>query len=456
MPSPFRTEVLATARLAGPLVGGQIAMMGLNFIDTVMAGRLSAEALAAVAVGSSVWASISIFLMGTLMALPPAVARHDGAGQRKRLTPLVVQSLWLSLLLSALGIVAALNLRPLLEVIGVEARIVPDILGYLRALAWGVPGMCGYMVLRFTCEGLGFSRPTLYFGLLALPVNALANYALMYGRLGLPELGAVGCGHATAVVWWVQFFALAVYFRAHPLTRDLRIFERLERPRARAIGAIAAIGAPIGAALFVEGSLFTIAALFIGSLGVVPVAAHQLALNFVGITFMVPLGISMAISVRVGHSLGRGSASGVRRAALAGGALVMLSQVTSATVMLVFPEAVAAIYTTDAAVTALAVELLFLGAVFQLSDGVQVSFAGALRGIGDTRAMMLITVAAYWLLGLPAGAWLCFSRELGARGMWIGLITGLSVAALLLVLRFAHSSSQLAGARRDAEPAAID
>ena len=196
------------------------------------------------------------------------------------------------------------------------------------------------------------------------------------------------------------------------------------------------IGVPIGVAIFIEGSLFSVAALLIGSLGTEIVAGHQVAINFAALTFMVPLGISMAMTVRVGFAAGRGDVGAARFAAFVGAGLALTSQSISAAVMLLVPRQVASIYTADPAVVAMAVKLLFLAAFFQISDGVQVSAAGALRGLKDTRVPMVITVVAYWLVGMPVGWYLGFRRGLGAEGMWIGLIAGLTVAALLLAVRF--------------------
>ncbi len=441
--SLFGREVVATARLAGPLIGGQITLVGMNFTDTVMAGRLDAAALAAVAVGSSVWASIMLFITGVLMVLAPSVAQTEGAGRRERVAPLTRQTFWVSLGLAVLGILAAANLRPLLELLRVDAEIVPTASVYLQALCWGVPAWAAYMVLRNMSEGLGATRPTLYFGLLGLAANVPADWVLMYGRLGLPALGAAGCGYATALVWWLQLAGLGIYVALGRRYRDLGLFARLEPPDREAIGRILRFGLPVGVMSLMEVSMFTMVALLIGTMGTVMVAGHQVTINFAALTFMVPLGLSMATSVRVGQAAGRRDPPGVRLAAGAGLGLSLCSQTVSAALMLLIPAHLAAIYTDDPAVIAIAVELLFLAAIFQLSDGVQVSCAGILRGLNDTRVPMLITVVAYWLVGLPLGVVLGFRFGLGARGMWIGLIAGLTAAAVLLALRYRSISARL-------------
>jgi MATE family multidrug resistance protein len=444
-----RREAAATLRLAAPLIGGNLAGMGLSFIDTVMAGNLDARSLAAVAVGASTWSAINLFLIGVLLAIPPHVAQLEGeatAASRAAVAPFARQAFWVGQGLAVVAILALANVRPLLELLDVQPEIVPLSVGYLHALAWGVPAWCVYLTLRFLSEGLGATRPTLYFALLGLPVNVVANRALMYGELGLPALGAVGCGWATALVWWAECLGIVVYVGLNRRYRDLELFGRLDRPRWRPIAEILGVGLPIGVSIFVEGSLFAAVALVIGSLGTEVVAGHQVALNFAAITFMVPLGLAMAVTVRVGNAAGRRDPAGVRFAALVGVGMGMLWQVAGAAVMLAFPRQVAAIYTDDPRVIAVAVELLFLAAVFQLSDGLQVGSAGALRGIKDTRVPMAITVVAYWLVGLPCGYWLAFGRRMGAAGMWIGLIAGLTLAAVLLVLRFVRVTRPAAAA----------
>lgn len=431
----LRREVAATVRLAGPLIGAQLAHMGLAFIDTVMAGKLSAATLAAVAVGASVWASTQIFLIGVLLAVPPSVSQLDGEGEVEAIGPLVRQALWVGLGLAAAAILVVTHIRPLLELLRVEPEIVPTAQGYLNALTWGVPALAVYLLLRFTSEGVGATRPVLYFGLLGLPVNAAADWVLMYGKLGFPAMGAAGCGHATAAVWWVQCLGMVLYMVLHPRYRPLALFSRLERPRRRPIAEVLRVGVPIGVAIFIEGSLFGLAALLMASLGTETVAGHQVTINFAAFTFMVPLGLAMAITVRVGNAVGRKDAPGLLRATWTGIALAMGVQAIAAAVMITLPRAITRLYTANPEVTAVAVQLLFFAAILQISDGLQVAVAGALRGLKDTRVPMAITVVAYWLVGLPLGYQLAFVAGLGARGLWLGLVGGLTVAAALLVWR---------------------
>jgi len=431
----IRKEALATGRIALPIVGGQLAYTGLAVIDTLMAGRLSPATLGAIGVGNGAWVAFQLFAFGVMMAVPPTVAQLSGADRRAEVGAFARQAFWVALSMATFVTVVAWNYRPVLTWMGVQPELVPTVVGYLRALTWGTPALFTFLLLRFVCEGLGETRPVLYFGLLSLPVNVVANALLMYGMLGLPALGAVGCGYATAVVWWAQCLGLAFYMSRRRIYRELRLFIRPERPRWEPIREMLVLGVPIGVAIFMEAGLFSATALLIGSLGTIPIAGHQVALNFAAVTFMVPLGVAMAITVRVGNAAGRRDQPAARRAAGVGIALALACQVVAASLMLLIPETIARFYTKEPAVIAMAVRLLFLAALFQISDGLQAATAGALRGLKDTRVTMFLTLVAYWVVGFPTGYFLAFVAGLGARGMWMGLIAGLSAAACGLVFR---------------------
>lgn len=435
---PRRTEAVKLLRLAGPLILGQLAGVLMTFVDTVMAGRLSAEALASVAAGAAVWHTVMLAGMGVLLAVSPCVAHLDGSGKHHEIGPIVRQAIWIAAALSVLTLAVCLGAAPLLRALDVEPSLHPTILGYLRALLWGAPAMYAFLALRFLCEGMENSRPVMYFGFLGLGVNVIANYGLIYGHWGLPALGAIGCGYATSAVWCVEFLGLVIYIHRHPKLGALGIFDRFEWPRADLLRELLHLGLPIGFSFFVEVSMFAGVALLMGSISAVAVAGHQIAINVASITFMVPLGLALATTVRVGNALGRGDIEAARRSGWIGIQIALAVQVLAATLLVTFPRVIATIYSLDEGVIAVAAQLLLLAAIFQLSDGLQVSAAGALRGIKDTRGPMIVTVVAYWLIGLPFGYWLCFQRGLGPQGLWIGIIGGLSVAGVLLAARFRH------------------
>lgn len=438
----FARELTDTARLSGPLVLGQLSAVGMNVIDTLLAGHLDAHTLAAVAVGTSIWSLALVASLGVMMAVPPSVAQLHGAGRHEAIGALLRQALWLA---GGLGIVLGLATAfggPLLfELIGVDPALADDVRRFLHAIAFGAPAMALYFALRGLSEGIGLTRPTMIFGLLGPALLAPLGYVLMYGRLGLPQLGAAGAGIATALVLWIQMASLLTYVARHPAYRHVRPFGRRDRPERRAIAELLRIGAPMGVTVFMEASLFVAVALIIGRLGADVVASHQVAINVASFAFMVPLGIAMATTVRVGHAVGRNDGVGVRMAGGAGFALTLAIQCLSASALFAMPHAIASLYTRDAVVVALAAQLLMLAGMFQLSDGIQVAANGALRGLKDTRTPMVITLLAYWGVGMPIGGWLTFHAGYGARGMWIGLIAGLTVAALLLTLRFRRQAA---------------
>lgn len=433
-------ELWETAVLALPLVVSQLSAVGMNAIDAVLAGHHGAATLGAVAIGASIWSLALVVAIGVTMAVPPSVAQLDGAGRRDAIGPLFRQALWLAL---GLGLLLWLALRgaiPLVRVIGIDPVLVDDVAGFLRAVSWGAPALAAFFTLRGMSAGIGITRPTMYFSLMALVLLGPIAWVLLHGGYGIPAMGAAGIGAATAIVLWLEAIAFALYVLWHPAYADLALTARLERPQWAAIGELLRIGVPMGVTVLMEAGLFIATTLTIGTLGAATVASHQVALNVASLFFMIPLGIAMATTVRVGNAVGRGDAEGVRFAGNAGIGLTFGTQAVSATIMLALPTAIASLYSNDAAVIALAAELLVLAALFQFPDGIQAAANGALRGLKDTRVPMFITTFAYWGVGMPVGWWLAFPRAMGAQGMWIGLIAGLGVAALLLALRFRRLS----------------
>ncbi len=444
-PSHFPGEVRTTAVLAAPLVAGHLATGLIGFVDTVIAGHHGTTTLAAVAVGAALWALPMMVPMGTLMSLPPAVSQLDGGGRRDAIGPLFRQALWLAamlgLLMFAFLSVAGAALAPM----GIAAEVRPGARDFLHGIRWGAPALTLYLAMRYLSDGLHWTLPTMLLGFGGLLVLVPLGYVLTFGLGGFPELGAGGLGIASAVMLWAQALAFAIYLAQARRFAGLGLFARFERPQRAPIARLLRTGLPIGVTVAMEGGLFIVTALLIGRLGAVPVAAHQIAINVSALCFMVPLGLAEATTVRVGHALGRGSADAVRRAAFAGYLLALATQACSALVLLTGNDLLVALYTRDAAVATLAASLLLYAAAFQFPDGIQVVSAGALRGLGDTRVPMFLAAMAYWGVGMPLGAWLGLYLGWGPRGMWLGLIGGLTVAALLLCRRFLRSSALLRG-----------
>ena len=439
----FHQEAAATVRLAAPLIAAQLAQVSTTLIDTVMAGNLSPQDLAAVALGASIWWAIVFCCTGLLLSINPTVAYLYGAGDYSRIGHVVRQGLWLATMVSIPAFLLVRSSGPLLEWLNVDPELVPITLGFLNAISFGAPALCIYQALRGFSEGISLTRPVMYASLLAVGGNAAGNYVFMYGKFGMPQLGAVGCGVASAITMWLMLVFLAIYIRLHRAYAPFRVFSRFEVPEWPQLRALLKLGTPIAVSMFMEASLFSTAALLIGAMGTIAVAGHQIALNVASVTFMIPLGLAMAITARVGQAMGRGDAAGARRSGFVGIALAAVFMSFSALCIFLFPEVIAGFYTNDPAVKAIAVQLLFMAAIFQISDGLQVAGSGALRGLKDTKLPMIITVVAYWVIGMPLGYTLGVTYGGGPRAMWIGFIFGLTTAAVLLNSRYYFTTKRL-------------
>jgi len=439
-------EIRRTLHLAAPVIIGQLAVFSMNFVDTVMSGRLPNReiALAALGIGGAVWSSMLMFMLGTLMVVQPSVAQLDGALKRQEAAAQTRQALWIAIALAVPYFLICYFSQPLLSAFDIDPAIVPTAAAYLRAMSWGAPGLCLVFLLRFFSEGTGHTRPTMLYGVAGALLNIPLNYVLMFGKLGVPAMGTVGVGYATSIVIWLQFLMLFFYIRSHRHYEPFELMSRLEKPHWGEIWGLLKVGVPIAVAIFVEGSLFVMAALLIGRLGPVPAAAHLIAINFAALVFMIPVGLSSAISIRVGNAVGRRDPAGARYAGFIGIAIILVIQTISAIGMLLFPELIVRLYTDDVVIAPLAVSLLFYAAVFQYPDGLQIVASGALRGFKDTRMPVVYMVISFWIVGLTLGYHLTFARGMGPAGMWIGMIAGLSVAAVLMLRRFNHTSKRFA------------
>lgn len=431
-----QAEGRALLTLAGPIFTSLFAQQALAFVDTVMAGRVSAVDLAGVAVGGSLWIPVLLFLYGVLLAVTPLVAQLYGAGRTAECGPLARRALWVAL---PLVLVAMLLLRQadwVFKLMGVEAAIAAIAVDYLKALTWGLPAVGIFYVLRNLSEGLGLARPSMLIGLASLPVNILANYIFIYGKLGFPALGGVGCGWGTTVTLCFMCGCMLLTIRRVGAYTPTRFFDLAHQRGAQGATQILRLGLPIGASLLVESSIFALIALFLAPLGAVAVAAHQITLNYSSLIFMIPLSLSSAMTIRVGHAVGRGRLDRARLVSHTGLTLTSLIALVTASCTLLFAGPIAGLYTRDPQLLLSVVGLLTLNALYQLPDALQVGSAASLRGYKDTRVPLLLVIVAYWVISLPLGYSLALTgfwgAPMGARGFWISLIIGLSVAALLL------------------------
>lgn len=435
--SNWPDEVRALARLAAPLIVNNLSIAGMQFADAVMAGRLGAEALAAVAVGGSVWFLCFTVCLGLMMAISPITARHFGAGEMAIIGRYTRQGLWLAIVVGlTLFFMMQLFVEPVLTFIGIDAEFRHMTIGYAQAIIWGAPAITGFLAFRFTTEGIGFMRPIMYTSLFALTCNVFLNYVLMYGHFGVPAFGAVGCGIASAITMWLMFFMIACIVYFHPIYAPLKIFERVAPLRMPVLKEIMKLGMPIGITITAEAGLFSAVSILVGTRGANITAAHQIALNFATTMFMIPLAFSSAITVRIGHALGAGDPAGARISGLTGISMCMLFMSGSAAFLLMFRDAIVDLYTNDTSVQAIAISLLLMAAVFQIADGAQIGAAGALRGYKDTKMPMVINMFAYWALGFPLAYMAAITFRAPPSYIWAGFVLGLSVAAIMLTIRF--------------------
>ena len=431
-------ELRASSLLAAPIVLGNLAMIGASVVDMVMAGHLGGSVLGAVAVGLNVWMVGLVGTAGLMQAISPSVAQLDGAGRRQEIGAFVRQALYLALAVGCvLGLLCYFGGPLLLRAMGVPAGLVAGGSEFLHAVAFMAPALALCLVCRGLCEGLSLPGLPMAVNLLGLPVLAGISYLLMYQL----DMGAFGSGLATSVVSWLQFGVYAVAILRGRDYRRLGWGGGRYGPDVAVLAGLLRLSLPMAFSSVMEVGMFSAAALAVGRFGETAVAGHQIAINVASVSFMVPMGISAAVTVRVGRAIGGGDRAGARLAGLVGMAMAVACQAVACGLMLAIPGAIVGLYTSDPAVVAVALGLLFLAALFQLSDGLQVACIGALRGMKDARVPMVITMLAYWGVGMPVGLLLAFPLGMGTPGMWVGLVAGLTVAAGLFFGRFMSRTS---------------
>ncbi|MCU1338784.1 MAG: efflux family protein [Bryobacterales bacterium] len=417
-------------RLAGPLVLAELGWMAMGVVDTMFVGRVGAEAIGAVGLGTMVFYGIAICAGGLLFGLDTLVARAFGAGDRADYRRSLVSGMWLAVLMIPVVMGAVWLLEGILPSLGVDREVLGATRPYLHALIWSAPPLLIYFALRRYLQALHIARPVMITLITANLVNLAGNWLLVLGHLGAPRLGAEGAGWATCFSRVYMAAALAyVLWKLDP-----EISHISWRPDVRRMWALLKLGAPAAGQMAVEIGVFATVTVLVSRLNATALAGHQIALTTVSTTFMMPLGVSSAAAVRVGFALGRGDRHAAARAgwtALGLGAGVMSA---AAIVLLMIPEWIARLFTPEAAVIATAATILRVAAFFQLFDGLQIVVTGSLRGGGDTRTPMVCHLIGYWVIGLPLGAWLCFERGFGASGLWMGLSAGLIAIGVVLTM----------------------
>jgi MATE family multidrug resistance protein len=453
----IRLEAAALWRLAWPMLVGQLATVGMGVADVAMTGHASADELGAVSLGASIWSIILVTVSGTMMAINSVVAHDVGAGALARVPHVVRQSLW-----KALGVgVTAMLLANLATLLFDHLYLTPYVHRqaalFVHVISIGLPPYAACRTLYGYSTSINQTKPMMVIALLGLGFNIVVNWLLIFGHWGLPALGGVGCAVATGLCMWLMLGAMLVWMRLAPAYRATWPFTHWEWPHWPEIRAMLKLGLPIGVTYFAEVSAFGAVSLLVARYGVVQIAAHQIALNFTSLVFMVPLSFGIALITRVGQSVGEGDPRKARFVAWVGVWMSLAFGVLSALFIVVFRQQIAAAYTSDAAVQAVCVRLLLFAALFQLSDATQVATSCAIRGYKVTRQPMQIQLLAFWGFALPLGCWLGLAPQwlpwtpaapMAAAGFWIGLVIGLTVAAVLLSWALQRLARQRVAAAR--------
>lgn len=415
-----------------PLMITQLSLYAMNLVDTMMSGRVGTQDLAGVAIGSSLWMPIFTGVNGILLAVTAIVAQLSGSNQRHKITYSVTQALYLAVVLALLIVLAGyLFLNSILTFMGLAPEVHHIAFHYLIGLSLGIIPLFLANVLRNFFEGQGYTKITMYITVLAVPFNVLLNYGLIFGNFGLPELGGIGAGYATAFTYWIMLgFSVWMTFQL-PKIKSYGVFINWSLPSWKAWKEQLAIGIPMGLSIFFEASIFSVVTLLVGIMfSTVTIAANQIALSFTSLIFMVPLSISMALTIVVGYSVGGEKFQAAKDYGKLGvsGAIGFLA--AGAVFLFFFREKIASFYTQDPEVIVLAGQFFIIAIFYQLSDATQAGLQGVLRGYKDVQLPFLIAFTSYWIIGIPTGYMLAAYTNLGPFGLWIGITLGLTCAAV--------------------------
>ncbi len=454
MKTKIRTELAKLWQIAWPVLIGQLATVGMSVADVAMAGHFSAQDLAAVALGASLWSIILVTVMGIMISINAVVSHEVGASAFDKIPHIMRQSMWMAF---GIGMIACLLLNwstVVFDYLQLETQVQQKATEFVRVISVGMPAFAMYRALYSYTTSLNETKPVMFIAIIGLIFNILVNYLFIYGKFGLPQLGSTGCALATCVAMWLMLGAMLWWMHHAPIYRQTYPFTHREAPKWSEIRSMLRIGLPIGVTYFAEVSAFCAVGLLVARFGVVAISANQIALNFSSLIFMIPMSLGIALTTRVGQTLGEGDVVRARFVSWTGVGLSLIIAVVSASFMTLFRYQVAAAYTSDPAVQEVAANLLLLAAIFQLSDAAQVTLSCALRGYKVTRVPMFIHIMAFYGFALPIGLalglapdWMPWhpAKPMEATGFWIGLVLGLTVAAILLGI-FLHrlSSTRIA------------
>lgn len=436
-------EIKQLLRLMLPILITQFAQAGFGLIDTVMAGQLSAADLAAVAVAVGIWMPVMLLCSGIMMATSPLIAAALGAKQKQDIPVITHQAMWIAILLGLIGMLILHMMPQFFSALKIPENLHAKAGLFLHAIAFGMPAITLYTALRCYSEALGHPRVVTAISLAALPILIPLNYAFMHGIAGLPALGSAGCGVANAILQWLMLVVLVIYLKKARVFQEFRLFQKFEKLDAFWIKRIFMLGFPIGLAIFFEVSIFSTAALVISPLGDIVIAAHQIAISITSQLFMIPLSLALALTIRVGQYYGAQNWDAMRQVQKLGFVVAtVLACITMLFLWLARGWIIHA-YNDNPAVFDVAFGLVLYAIAYQLMDAWQVTAAGCLRGMQDTKGPMWITLLAYWVVAFPVGVYLTRYADFSAAGVWVGLIVGLIVACILLVARLWMTNQQL-------------
>jgi MATE family multidrug resistance protein len=437
----LRPEIRGLLKLGLPIVLTQFIQVSNTTVAVLMMGRVGALELAALGLGGSFMIFVFLVCLGIMMSLSPTIAQHFGAGRDQQIKESFQQGLWLALLTGVAAFLLLRQMDHLMLWIGIDANVVPLVQRYLALAAWSMPATCLYMALRFLCEATGHSKPMLVINVATLPIVVAGNWAFIFGHLGMPAMGVEGAAANLILVMSLNALGMLLYVVMSRRYRARELWHSFSRPGAGLI-ALLKLGIPIAGTLILDTSFFTAIALMMGKIGHVWLAAHQVAINYATVAFMIPVSLSSATMARVGQAIGQNNPWLARARGVLGISCALLLVVPSILIIFIFPEWVAGLYTDDAEVVMAAVPLLFAAAFLQIFDATYITAQGALRGLKDVNGPLMISFS-FWAVGLPAAWGLGWGLNWGAPGLWWGMIAGVAATAVLLIWRFHWRASSV-------------
>lgn len=419
-----------------PILITQVAIYLISFFDILMSSRYGTSDLAGVSIGSSIWMPIYTGLSGILLAITPIVSQLVGAKKEQLAKQAVQQGLYVALVLSAcIFIILFIGLDWILGNMQLDAAVHNIAKSYIHAMCAGLIPLFLFFVLRCFIDALGQTRVTMIITLLGTPINIFLNYIFIFGKFGAPELGGVGAGVATAITYWLIFFITVWIIAKRVPFEHFTIFREWPKLQWLSWKEILVIGVPIGISLFAETSIFSAVTMMMSSFSTEIIAAHQIAINFTSLLYMVPLSISMGVTILVGFEIGAGRLRDAKIYSYLCVGTAILFSFFSACILYLLREQIATMYSSDELVLKNAQVFLVYAAIFQLSDSIQAPVQGALRGYKDVTITFIMAIISYWIIGLPTGYVLANYTDFGPVGYWLGLVAGLSAGAITLLIR---------------------